>query len=160
MKVSQLVALSAICLTLFASSAHAQDSRLNGVYGSQGSGTVNGESVTEVSVWAFNNGILIKLIEVINFPTSGGGAFGCTLEPNQSGALPYMLLGPNGQLQVPPSLADNRVHMVSFGCPGASGNFFSQAYLIIPENNGTEFSYLDADGEQGVFQLAGHAVKR
>lgn len=144
-------------------SVAAAASPLNGVYGSHGSGTLNGQPVTEVDVWTFHKGVLVKLTEVIS-DSAGTAIFGCGLSPEQNAPLPYMLLTPSGSRVVPRDASDNRIHMLGFGCPvEGSANHVIEAYVLTPESGGRAFDYLLSDDEgtpQAALSIAGHGVHR
>jgi hypothetical protein len=174
-----------IALLALSSPALAQASPpvLNGNYGSEGSGTVNGQPVTEISHWVFNQNKLVGFSQAINW----GGKLtyaaqqytGAANSDGESWGLCEMSLsgGPttsqsSGWLSVSLVMSTG-----TFDCPfdnPHNGSGYKQptdeTYLIISENGGNEFSYTESGEEVGCgFQvpnclglpisIAGHGVK-
>lgn len=132
---------------------------LNGSYGGEASGSdTNGQILHQIAQWKFVNGALMAFTEVITFPRSGS-IFNCSFTPAQAAPLPYFTnLAPN----------DNYfILMHGLGCPNPSTNNRAEMLLVIPENNGVEFSYLEYTSPFAIVtdpdpaaHFAGRAVKK
>jgi hypothetical protein len=155
MKIFYIAAWMVIGAALTASSAQAQV--LNGKYGGEGEGTdINGAVLHQVTKWTFKEGKLIKFEEIISFANSNGTS-ACDFVPNTPPPYPYSTGSPS----------NNPVIMIGFGCPNASTNERPEAFVIIPERNAKEFSYLEYSVSSAqAFDLdppahfSGHAISR
>ncbi|MBV8809527.1 MAG: hypothetical protein JO033_12710 [Acidobacteriaceae bacterium] len=107
------------------------------------------------------SGKLVALREVITLPgMTGGGAGTPTInfeacEFDATGDLSYSL----ETLSIPSSFV-----ALGFGCPNPSANNRPEQVVIVPENGGKEFSYLEFTVPSPVFDqdvpahFSGHAV--
>lgn len=155
MKIFHIAAVLVVGAALTASSVRAQ--MLNGRYGGQGEGTdVNGAVLHQVTKWTFKQGKLVAFKEIISFADSNGTS-ACEFVPSTPPPFPYSIDSPG----------NNPVIMIGFGCPHASTNERPEAFVIIPERDAKEFSYL----EYSVFStqafdvdppahFSGHAIVR
>ena len=155
MKIFHVAAWLVIGAALTASSVQAQV--LDGRYGGEGEGTdINGMVLHQVTKWTFKEGRLIKFEEIISFANSIGTS-ACDFVPSTPPPYPYSTGAPGS----------NPVIMIGFGCPNPSTNERSEAFVIIPQRNAKEFSYL----EYSVFSaqafdldppahFSGHAISR
>src|SRR6266478_8724319 len=131
MKIFHVAAWMVIGAALIASSVQAQV--LTGRYGGEGEGTdINGAVLHQVTKWTFTAGKLVAFEEIISFPNSTGTS-ACAFIPSTPPPYPYSIGAPG----------NNPVIMIGFGCPNASTNERPEAFVIIPERNATEFSYLE-----------------
>jgi hypothetical protein len=164
-----------LALCVFSAGTASAQPALNGNYGSEGTGTVNGEPVTEVSRWTFTNNKLTGFSQIINW---GGKLTSIAGQPeNSNGASPVFcemsLSGGPTTSQLTGGLSFN-LEMSTDGCPyphNASGQpqLTDETYFIISENSGNEFSYSENGDEVGhcsvpncaglPISIAGHGVK-
>ena len=131
MKIFHVAAALFITTALGTSSARAQ--MLNGRYAGQGDGTgVNGTTLHQITKWTFKQGRLVAFEEIISFPGSNG-VVACDFTPSTPPPFPYSTGIPG----------NNPIIMIGFGCPHASTNERPEAFVIFPERDGKEFSYLE-----------------
>ncbi len=147
---------------------------LNGNYGSEGSGTVNGEPVTEISHWVFSQNKLVGFSQAINWggkltipgttpgvgvadgPRNSDGArpgfcamalSGGPTTP-QNGGVPQLI----GALSVDLEMSSGGGLGCPFNHPHDAGapQPTEESYLIISENGGNEFSYSETGDNPSV----------
>jgi len=155
MKIFHIAAALIITATLGASSARAQI--LDGKYGGEGVGTdANGTVLHQVTKWTFKHGKMTSFEELISFPGNTSIAV-CDFLPNVPPPFPYSTGAPDNSPTI----------MIGFGCPNPSANERPEAFVIIPERDGREFSYLvysvfssDAFDLDTPAHFSGHAIIR
>ncbi len=166
-----------LALCVFSAGTASAQPALNGNYGSEGTGTVNGEPVTEISRWTFTNNKLTGFSQTINW---GGKLTSIGGQPeNSDGESPVFcemsLSGGPTTSQLTGWLSVNlEMSTGPAGCPyphNGSGvpQLTDESYLIISENGGNEFSYSENGDEVGhcsvpncaglPVSIAGHGVK-
>ncbi|MGH7913315.1 MAG: hypothetical protein ACREPW_01520, partial [Candidatus Binataceae bacterium] len=110
----------------------------------------------QVTKWTFKQGKLVAFKEIISFPESNE-TVACEFTPNMPPPFPYSMDSP----------ANNAIIMIGFGCPQPSTNERPEAFVIIPERDGREFSYLEyspsstqVSDQNTPAHFSGHATTR
>ena len=158
---------------------------LNGSYASEGTGSIAGQPVTEITHWSFMQGNLQSLNQVINiggvqtsgFINAAGQQIGfckysidTALNPPP---VPYSTVGGVGGATVPQFFMLASGLALSGGgdsCPfpGVSQTTPLEQYIIEPDSNGGGFSYSEAGDLSGAnpvgtgkydMSIAGHALR-
>jgi hypothetical protein len=133
LKLTSIIAVSVLILAS-ASAATVQAQALNGAYGGAGEGVdINGTILHQITKWRFTNGSLTAFREIITFPDSNS-IVACTFTPTGSAPFPYSTGGPQ---------TASPIIVVSYGCPHPSTNERAEAIVIVPEDGGKQFSYIE-----------------
>ena len=158
---------------------------LDGTYVSEGTGSIAGQPVTEVTQWLFGQGNLQSLNQVINiggaqtsgFINAAGQVIGfCKYSIDTAinpPPVPYSTIGGVGGTTVPQFFMLSSGTTLSGGggtCPfpGVSNTTPLEQYIIAPDSNGNGFSYSEAGDLNGAnpvgtgqndMSIAGHALR-
>jgi hypothetical protein len=181
-RISCLIAIATLyCFTYASAQPH---SVLNGSYASEGTGTIAGQPVAEISHWKFAQGKLQALSQVINI----GGVQASGFVNTAGQQIGFCKFSVDAKLNAPPlpyatidglGTSAPQFFMISLGkalsgggdsCPFPSSAQTTplEQYIIEPENNGGEFSYSEAGDLQGAnpvgtgsndMSIAGHGVR-
>jgi hypothetical protein len=127
---------------LIGASAHAHT--LDGVYGGQADGVDDNDAILhQVTRWTFSSGKLVAFREIISLPGTAGSGPGYqtvnfeACQFDASGDLQYSLESLSNTVGTDLLVASG------FACPFGSANNRPENVVIIPEDGGKEFSYLE-----------------
>jgi hypothetical protein len=185
-RVGSLMCAAVLCCAICATYTSAESQpELDGNYASQGTGTIAGEPVTEISHWVFVEGKLNSLDQVINIGGTQAGGFVNT----QGQLIGFCRYSIDSNLNAPPvpyaTLATlgtkvPQFFMISSGetlnpgegglCPvgGSQLDTPLEQYIVEPDGRGGGFSYSESGDLGGAnpvgtgkhdMSIAGHALK-
>ncbi len=184
MRCNTVTSLVVVAILCSAAPCLSQPDVLNGNYASEGTGTIGGQPVTEITHWVFVHGKLQNLTQILNI----GGHQPAGFVNDMGQQIGFCRLVVDTALNPPPlpySTTSSASHPVpqffmlstdlalSGGgdrCPypGPINQTPLEQYIIEPDGNGSGFSYSEAGDVRGanpvgtgadIMSISGHAIR-